>query len=64
MIIYESRAYLEEISVFGFSLHNLAVHFNFNLFPFGVSVGDVPARESRLALTVLQKYKSYLKEVV
>ena len=55
------KTYLEEIGVLGFPLHYLTVYLYFNLFPFGISVGDIPAGESRLPLAVLKKYKSYLK---
>ena len=54
------KAYLEEIGVLGLPLDYVAVNLDLDLLPLLLLVGNIPAREPRLTLPVLQQDKSYL----
>jgi len=54
------KAYLEEIGVLGLPLDDVAVNLDLDLLPLLLLVGNIPAREPRLTLPVLQQDKSYL----
>ena len=56
-----SRTYLQKTCHLAIPLHDQSVDFGFNLVSLIFVVGDVPARQSCFALSVLQQYKTNLK---
>ena len=52
--------YLKKIGVFRFSRHDLSMHFNLYFPPLRFVVGDIPAGQTRLALSVLQQNEANL----